>query len=256
MRDQGTPFSKGPHAASNHRAVRCGTEKPGSTLRRMTSLGVTTALVALASTAAAQPVGQPPPPPPGFEQQPMQQQPMQQQPMPQQPPPPGGPGYYPPPPGYGYGYGAPVGPMLGPKKMDYEDGDPVPPGYHVETKMKKGLFIAGTVTFGATYLFSALTAGLVDSGCGNSTSSSCSTGVGALYVPVVGPFIGIGTMHSSGSGTFVLVIDGIAQAGGVAMAIAGLALDTSELVRNDVGKVHVTPWVAQGVTGLGLSGSL
>ena len=195
--------------------------------------------------AAAQAPGQPPPPPPGFEQQPAAGQ---------QPPPPGyGPpagGYYTQPPPQ-YGYAPPPSMMVGPKELDYEDGDPVPPGYHVDTKIRKGLVIGGSVTFGTLYLLSALTAAVAqDVGADSYTP---------LYVPGIGPFITIGTVNASGSGAFTLVLDGIAQTGGIVMAVVGIAMPRSVLLRNDVGtpSVRLAPVaLGNGNMGLGLVGSM
>jgi hypothetical protein len=221
------------------------------------------ALSASANAWAQAPAGDqppaPPPPPPGFEQQ---QQPTGQPPPPQQPPPP--PGYYPPP-GYALppGYGMPPGAMLGPKEMDYEEGDPIPPGYHQETKIRKGLLIGGAVTFGTLYLISALTAASVNDIDTNDELTP-------LYIPAVGPFVTVGTANSEGAGTFLLVVDGVAQSGGLLMAILGIALQQDLLVRNDVGSgrrgadvganqpsVQVMPMmVGKGTMGLGLVGSM
>jgi hypothetical protein len=221
------------------------------------------AILCSASAAFAQAPAQPAPaqPPPGFEQQPpaAQPPPPAAQPVPVygQPPPPG---YYPPP---GYGYGVPPTPMLGPKKMDYEEGDPIPPGYHTETSIRKGLVIGGGVTFGAVYIFSALFASVLDAG-ENAIGDNNDDSFVPLYIPVVGPFITIGSAQSDGGGTFILVVDGVAQVGGIAMFIAGLAAQRTELVRNDVGKVdfHLTPMMVgkdyrgNSTMGLGIVGTM
>lgn len=213
------------------------------------------ALVSAAGPASAQ---EPAQPPPGFEQQP------------QQPPPGYGqapPGYGQAPPGYGYpppgyGYGVPATPVLGPKKMDYEEGDPIPPGYHVETKMKKGLLIGGACTFGALYVITALIAATIQSA--EDAIGGHSEDFTPLYIPAVGPFITIGTARSQNGGTFLLAADGIAQSAGLAMAIIGIVAQDTVLIRNDVGKagVRLSP-VALGTDargkptlGVGLVGSM
>lgn len=216
--------------------------------RAATPLAGAFALAVLTSAGAAS-AQEPAAPPPGFEQQ---TQPAA--PPPGYAPPPAG---YAPPPGYpaapGY-YPAPYGyapqPVLGPKYMDYEDGDPVPAGYHVETKIRKGLFIGGVVTFGALYFVTALTAATIDSANTNIDDYK------PLYIPAVGPFITVGTAGSRGVGTFILVVDGVAQSAGLAMAIAGLAAQQTQLVRNDIGKMHVVPLVSPTVAGLGIMGTL
>src|SRR5688572_15787699 len=114
----------------------------------------------------------PPPPPPGYGQPPPgygQPPPGYGQPPPGYPPPGYGPppgyppGYYPPP-----GYGPPAEyPPVGPKRMNYEEGQPIPPGYRVETRARRGLIIAGAVTFGVTYLLSAFAASIAVDGGGS-----------------------------------------------------------------------------------------
>jgi hypothetical protein len=54
-------------------------------------------------------------------------------------------------------------------------------------------------------------------------------------VPVVGPFIAIGTLGATSGGGVVLAIDGLAQSGGLAMIIVG-AIGKTVLVRNDIGR--------------------
>lgn len=225
---------------------------------------------------AAQPAAQPPPPPPpppagtGAE---AQGQPGAQPPPPPPPPPGYGqpppgygqppPGYGQPPPGYTYppGYGPPPGyypppgygaeyPPLGPKRMPFEEGQPIPPGYRVETRARKGLIVGGAVTFGVLYLLSAFTASVaVDSGD--------SEEFGPLFIPVAGPFVTIGTAEAQGVGTFALVLDGVGQAGGVAMFIAGMVTEEKFLLRNDQAKISVTPMmVGESSFGLGIRGAM
>lgn len=215
-----------------------------------TTLAVTLAFGISAVPVVASAQGAPPPPPPGYEQAPPDSG--------TSPPP----GYGAPPPGYGSQQGYPGYPaytqpeMLGPKRMDYEEGDPIPPGYHRETSIRKGLVIGGAVTFGAMYLFSALTAAAV-------SDTSESDDFAPLFIPVAGPFVTIGTSNAPAAGAVILAIDGIAQAGGLAMLIIGLTVQSDELVRNDVGsqRIRVVPVGGKDVanetwSGLGISGNL
>jgi hypothetical protein len=85
----------------------------------------------------------------------------------------------------------------------------------------------------------------------------------------------LGTADHEGGGTFFLVLDGVAQAGGLAMFIAGLAFPRKVLVRNDVSgrstlgdvagepaappspRLEVVPVsLGKGGLGLGLQGTL
>jgi hypothetical protein len=239
----------------------------GSSVPKAMLHGASAAVVAATLTAAASaqaqgaPAAQPPPPPPPS----AAAQPAAQPPPPPPPPPGYGPppaGYGPPPAGYGpppAGYGPPPSyypppgseyPPVGPKKMGYEEGQPIPPGYHLETRARRGLIIAGAVTFGVTYLLSAFTASIAVDAGGDEE-------FGPLFIPVAGPFVTIGTAEAEGTGTFALVLDGVAQAGGVAMFIAGLATEEQYLLRNDVASVKVAPMmVGPNSFGLGIRGEM
>ncbi len=112
--------------------------------------------------------------------------------------------------------------------LPYEDGDPIPQGFTVRSRANKSLVIAGSITFGTTYLISLLTAATT-----LSTDSSGGGEFAPLFVPVIGPFISIGTAHSEGAGTFWLVFDGLAQAGGLTMFIAGFVMEDKYLQRTN-----------------------
>jgi hypothetical protein len=131
------------------------------------------------------------------------------------------PGYYPPP----YYYYPPVN-MLPPAVLPYEEGETVPPGYQIKTRPVRSMVIAGSVTFGSTYLVSLLTAATV-------VASNSTDGVklAPLFAPVIGPFITIGTTKSDGAGTLWLVLDGVAQTAGAVMLIYDLAAEEKFLQR-------------------------
>jgi len=141
--------------------------------------------------------------------------------------------------------------------MEYFEGDPVPEGYHKATRVRKGLVIAGAATFGGAWLLSVVTASLaVD------TTSSFSSGMtegdaAVLYIPVAGPFVSLATYNPSATGSLVLVIDGLAQAGGLAMLITGLASEQTYLRRTRAAERHVElqPLAGPGLVGAGLSGA-
>ncbi len=158
--------------------------------------------------------------------------------------------------------------MSGPRVIhDWREGDPIPPGYHPATRARAGLIAGGATLFGVPYLISVLVAaGNADSGNAN-----------AMYIPVLGPFIQMGSVKSgtqscvdgfcSYSGgidpagvavaDIFLVIDGVLQGVGVAMAVFGIAVPKTVLLRNDLGalkNVSVMPVVAKNMTGLGVTG--
>lgn len=125
--------------------------------------------------------------------------------------------------------------MSGPRRIDdWEEGEPIPPGYHPVSRIRKGLVIGGAVTFGVLYLLSAISGAIAsDSGAKDGR---------LLFIPVAGPFTLLGSGTPATAAVF-LVIDGIAQAGGIAMFVAGLAAPKTVLVRNDLGKstFSITP---------------
>lgn len=227
------------------------------------SLGLALTLAGVFLCAAppgawAQDPGAPPPPPPGFEPQGG----ATGAPLGSRPPPPAG--YVPPPAGYapppdaaGPPAGYPALPGAPPKtwrdmpqELPYSEGDPVPYGYHPDTQIRKGLVIGGAVTLGSLYLLSASIASVAD-------DVSTTDEFTPLYFPVVGPFITIGTADAEGSGTFILLVDGVGQSAGLAMLIAGLASPRSVLVRNDLAEVRLSPViVGDGQLGIGLAGRM
>ena len=186
-------------------------------------------------SVTAQPAAPPGYPPPGY-------------------PPPGySPGYYPapgyyPPPGY-----APPAP---PETLPYKEGHPVPSGYHVEGRMRKGLVIGGAITFGVVYLLTL-------------SAAVAAEDADALYAPVVGPFlqaaiVGEDIDRSDYGGvaavaTVLLVINGVVQGVGAGLLIGGLASSKQVLVRDDLGAapIQISPiMVGKGGLGLGVVGQL
>jgi hypothetical protein len=147
---------------------------------------------------------------------------------------------YPPPPTL---YSSPVRP----RELDWEDGQPIPEGYRVEGRIRKGLVIAGAATFGAAYILTALGAAIAID------NSEDGEPYEPLFIPVAGPFVTIRTADASATATFGLVVDGVVQVGGLAMLIAGLAAQEQVLVR--VGDAELTPVVGDRMGGLGLGGS-
>jgi hypothetical protein len=142
--------------------------------------------------------------------------------------------------------------LSGPRIInDWEEGDPVPPGYHPTTRVRKGPVIAGSIVFGVFYLISTLVAAV-----GSDTNQGSGNPEAALWIPAVGPFIQMGST-STAVGNWVLAIDGIAQSGGLALLIYGVAAPRTVLVRNDLG-FRLAPRVmalGHGGGGVGLVGS-
>lgn len=139
----------------------------------------------------------------------------------------------------------------------WQEGEPIPPGYHPAERVRLGLVVGGATLFGVMYLFSALAAGVCSSAQEGTTTSICggsTTKEDPLLLPAIGPFI---QMAEGGNavGDVFLAIDGLAQLGGIAMLIYGLAVPKPVLVRNDLGKaspprLEISPMVGAGRAGL------
>jgi len=238
-------------------------------------IGFTVVLTAFAASAQAAPPA-PAPVPPAPVAQPQVAPVAQPQVAPAAPP-----GYAPAPPGYAPAPAAPVYAQPGepppgyapawraqPNEMRYVEGRPIPPGYHVETRAKKGLVISGSIIFGVPYLLSMSVA-----------ASSRYEPDRWLYAPVIGPFVNLATRSdycnpngTSGTSTsfdcaddsgvrFFLMMDGLMQVAGATMFVLGLALPTTLLVRDDAPYVGKKPasqfaWTVQpyavGRSGYGL----
>jgi hypothetical protein len=123
--------------------------------------------------------------------------------------------------------------MSGPRRItDWDSSEPVPAGYHVATHVRTGLMVGGAVMFGTLYLISVLVA--AGSQDATSAEGGSSNPDAALYIPAIGPFLQMGNT-SSATGNVFLAIDGIAQCGGIAMFIYGIASPRTYLLRNDLG---------------------
>ncbi|WP_437661933.1 hypothetical protein [Sorangium sp. So ce1182] len=132
-----------------------------------------------------------------------------------------------PPPGY------PGAPAAGPKVLPWREGQPVPPGYHPETRVRKGLVISGAIVFGTVYLFTALG--------GADAVYRGSSGYAPLFVPCAGPFLTLATTRQDSLETMGLVLDGLVQITGAALLLPGLLVPRTVLVRDDVSKAFVLP---------------
>jgi hypothetical protein len=137
-----------------------------------------------------------------------------------------------------------------PETLPYEQGEAIPPGYEPDTRMRKGFIVGGSVTFGVMWLGSIFAAAgigeqQVFDDVGQVVDNS--NGARALFVPIVGPFIAIGTLVDPGpAGVVTLAIDGVCQTGGVAMLLAGIFAAEPVLVKQK----RAEPVVAPGYLGL------
>jgi hypothetical protein len=143
-----------------------------------------------------------------------------------------------PPPGWSQQQGYPGGWRAQPMEMRYIEGRPIPAGYHLETRVKKGLVVSGSILFGVPYLFSISVA-----------ASSKYAPDRWFYAPVIGPFVNLSTRGddcnpnstsssvtvcpSESGARFFIMLDGVMQTAGATMFILGLALQNQILVRDD-----------------------
>jgi hypothetical protein len=126
-----------------------------------------------------------------------------------------------------------------PHTLPYDDGGPIPPGYHLEERPTKSYVILGTTIFGAAYLPSLFVTAAVVGG-----RQPDAPRIEPLAIPIAGPFITILTAHTGVPGGVVLVADGIAQTGGVLLLISGLKIREPVLVFNTINataRLSVTP---------------
>lgn len=119
--------------------------------------------------------------------------------------------------------------------LNYEDGDPIPPGYRVRTQPRRGLVITGAALGGAAYGFAVM--GAVDTGFEDKS--------GFLLIPLVGPWLMLATGGAQDETCpadadecedennqverAVLVLDGLAQATGVTLLALGFAFPRQRL---------------------------
>jgi len=147
-----------------------------------------------------------------------------------------------------------------PRPHAYRDGDPIPPGYHVEEKPRSGLVTGGLIMVLVPYsigVFATLAANF-----GNESSW--------LLAPVVGPWMTMGQRRYNGCDssaksdasnalgctgdvfvTMGLIVSGILQAAGGTLLLVGILNPKSTLVRDDAA-LHIRPMNVGSGYGLGL----
>ena len=128
------------------------------------------------------------------------------------------------------------------------NGEPPPPGMHLESRSRSSLIIAGSATLAAMW---GLTWTESWAGCHNCDASV----VAASFVPVLGPFIEAALLkQSDGSASLApfLVFEGMVQLGGLAMIVIGTVLHHDVLVY-DVGPVRASLMPSGAKDGAGLA---
>ena len=138
--------------------------------------------------------------------------------------------------------------LSGPEEMNYDSERPVPMGYTLVKRQRKGMLIGGGASFGASYGLSVLIAAI-----GEDVSEGPNEAA-PLWIPVAGPFIQMATVDSATLRVFLFGL-GAVQTTGAVLLYYGLTTKKSVLVRNDlVGSMTVTPYAGDGTTGMMLSG--
>ncbi|MBK8940050.1 MAG: hypothetical protein IPM79_21125 [Polyangiaceae bacterium] len=137
--------------------------------------------------------------------------------------------------------------------LPYHAGARVPRGFRLDTSPRYGLVAAGVTTMGSLWTASFIAAIALDKEQGSNGDPNFDDMYWPMFIPVLGPFITIGTADSSGTGAGILALDGALQAGGLAMLITGLVAPKSELIPQR--RVKFTPRAGGGSVGLDVSGS-
>ncbi|MBI4952543.1 MAG: hypothetical protein HY908_10960 [Myxococcales bacterium] len=147
-----------------------------------------------------------------------------------------------------HGDGTPV------DKLPHVAGKIIPAGYELGEQPQRNLVLGGALGLGLTYgLTLAVGAALV---------AGDNDGGAALFAPVLGPFIAIGTLGVTERGAVqdaaraMLVVDGLAQSASLTVLVLGFALPEDVLVRSELA-LSLTPTVpGTRAPGLGLVGEL
>jgi len=116
--------------------------------------------------------------------------------------------------------------LLLPTTLSFEEGQTVPRGYALKSRSPRSLLVAGTLSFGTAYL-----ASLIGAATALTANSTSGTSYAPLFVPVIGPYIAIGTAQASGAGAVWLVLDGLAQTGGATLFVYSLVAEEKYLSR-------------------------
>ncbi|MDC3985363.1 hypothetical protein [Polyangium jinanense] len=126
-----------------------------------------------------------------------------------------------------------------PRRIEYEEGDILLPGYQLKVQPTRSLLIGGIVTFAVPYGLSALVGGAYAFDDNERDSEL----FGPLLVPVFGPFISLGIENSRAQEfpnarstdddlyAFFMLLNGFTQLTGAAMIAAGILVPEKYLER-------------------------
>jgi hypothetical protein len=125
----------------------------------------------------------------------------------------------------------------------YQPGSPIPEGYHLERAENDAAATArlcGTLFLGVGY--AGAYASVV----------SYPTRLGALYLPVLGPWVALGHIDST-VGKTLLATDGALQAAGAILLVGGLVVAKQQLLRDPEESLQIA--IAPSPSGLRIFGS-
>lgn len=172
--------------------------------------------------------------------------------------PPSYPPPYPYPPPYAYGPAYPYPPVTpvasvvpGPPTVvpNWDPDVPPPRGYRMTSSPNGALLGSGIAFFTAGWATAAV-AGAIGSAEGRSGRRDDWQ---VLYVPLAGPFLGLGSLEPNAAGVGVLIADGIFQIAGVAGIVGGFLDRRHKVVRESTG-LRVAPLVVGDARGLTAAG--
>jgi hypothetical protein len=138
------------------------------------------------------------------------------------------------------------------EKIPFREGTSVPPGFRLDSSPRVALVATGASVSGALWLISTVTAIGLDKQTPVAGDPNFDDMYWPMFIPVIGPFIAIGTADSSGTGAGILALDGALQAGGLAMMIAGFVAPKLQLVPQK--GIYLNGQAAPGLGGLSVGG--
>lgn len=130
------------------------------------------------------------------------------------------------------------------RRIGWDPERTVPEGFRLMSGPRYGLVVGGAATFGFAYLtgviFAAADVRLTEQDVEQEESTGRND---ALYAPLIGPFVALGTAERPAGEQAILVTGGLLQAAGLTLAMFGLAGREHWLERDlvvDVGPAGVT----------------
>lgn len=123
-----------------------------------------------------------------------------------------------------------------PLEMPYDKDKGIPAGYKMFERPRLKLTAVGASILAGLWLGSCVAGGFMQAEADRESSyyyggypSNQQRAGWPMFLPIVGPFISIGTFHTDGGGTGALIVDGIAQAAMGGLALMGLFMQEKVL---------------------------